>query len=108
MTNDFTAGVGQKQPFNDPELFAVRLHSIRQRPVRMVAEDFEQILVSTLAHGLTQLGYLLHRLWQDFQLNGVFRSMFNQCVTGLKLELAGNFANAYHHIPTKSSARPED
>src|SRR5258708_29123506 len=34
--------------------------------------------------------------------------MLRQRVTGLKLELAGDFANAYHDIPTKSSARPED
>src|SRR5580698_2180213 len=34
--------------------------------------------------------------------------MFNQRVTGLELELAGNFANANHDIPTKPSARPEE
>src|SRR5436309_1684712 len=34
--------------------------------------------------------------------------MFYERVTGLELELAGDFANAYHDIPAKSSARPED
>src|SRR5437660_8192937 len=34
--------------------------------------------------------------------------MFNERVTGLKLELAGDFANAYDDITAKSSARPED
>jgi len=34
--------------------------------------------------------------------------MLYQRVTGLKLELAGDFANAYHDITAKSSARPED
>src|ERR1700728_1586109 len=34
--------------------------------------------------------------------------MINQRVTGLKVELAGDFANAYHDIPAKSPARPED
>src|ERR1700690_1039599 len=34
--------------------------------------------------------------------------MLDQRVTGLKLELAGDFANAYHDISAKSSARPED
>src|SRR5580698_10782178 len=34
--------------------------------------------------------------------------MFNQRVTGLKFELAGDFANAYDDIPAESSARPED
>src|SRR5579863_3780574 len=34
--------------------------------------------------------------------------MLYQCVTGLKFELAGDFANAYHDIPAKSSARSED
>ena len=34
--------------------------------------------------------------------------MFDQRVTGLKLELAGDFADAYHDIAAKSSARPED
>src|SRR5208282_4030691 len=34
--------------------------------------------------------------------------MFYERVAGLKLELAGDFANAYHDITAKSSARPED
>src|SRR5271163_4711391 len=34
--------------------------------------------------------------------------MFYERVTGLKLELAGDFANADHDISAKSSARPED
>src|ERR1700730_15225250 len=34
--------------------------------------------------------------------------MFYERVTGLKLELAGDFANADHNISAKSSARPED
>src|SRR5579863_9972978 len=34
--------------------------------------------------------------------------MFYERVTGLKLELAGDFADAYHDTPAKSSARPED
>src|ERR1700720_3009633 len=34
--------------------------------------------------------------------------MFIKRVTGIKLELAGDFANAYHDITEKSSARPED
>src|SRR5579859_4077827 len=34
--------------------------------------------------------------------------MFYERVTGLKLELAGDFADAYHDIAAKSSARPED
>ena len=34
--------------------------------------------------------------------------MFYERVTGLKLELAGDFANAYDDITAKSSARPED
>src|SRR5208283_1922669 len=34
--------------------------------------------------------------------------MFYERVTGLKLELAGDFANACHDITAKSSARPED
>ena len=34
--------------------------------------------------------------------------MFYERVAGLKLELAGDFANAYHDISAKSSARPED
>src|SRR5208337_3387365 len=34
--------------------------------------------------------------------------MLYQRVTGLELELAGDFANAYHDITAKSSARPED
>src|ERR1700677_2640020 len=34
--------------------------------------------------------------------------MFYERVTGLELELAGDFANAYDDIPAKSSARPED
>ena len=33
--------------------------------------------------------------------------MFYERVTGLKLELAGDFANSDHDIPAKSSARPE-
>src|SRR5713226_2224797 len=33
--------------------------------------------------------------------------MFYERVTGLKLELAGDFANAYDDISAKSSARPE-
>src|SRR5579863_6481718 len=37
MADDFAAGIGQEQPFNDPEFFVVRLNSIRQRPVRIVA-----------------------------------------------------------------------
>jgi len=44
MTDDFAAGIGQEQSFNDPEFFAgVLLKSIRQRPIRMVPEDFEKI-----------------------------------------------------------------
>src|SRR5437879_13902377 len=34
--------------------------------------------------------------------------MFYERVAGLKLELAGDFANAYDDISAKSSARPED
>ena len=34
--------------------------------------------------------------------------MFDQRVTGLKLELAGDFANPDHHVAAESSARPED
>src|ERR1700727_1037761 len=34
--------------------------------------------------------------------------MFYERVTGLKLELAGDFADAYHDIAAKSSARPDD
>src|SRR5579863_10326866 len=34
--------------------------------------------------------------------------MFYERVTGLKLELAGDFADACHGITAKSSARPED
>src|SRR5712671_4028755 len=34
--------------------------------------------------------------------------MFYERVTGLKLELAGDFADADHDITAKSSARPED
>src|ERR1700720_1180338 len=34
--------------------------------------------------------------------------MFIKRVTGIKLELAGDFANANHDISAKSSARPED
>src|SRR5208282_4062223 len=34
--------------------------------------------------------------------------MFYERVAGLKLELAGDFANAHHEITSKSSARPED
>ena len=64
MTDDFAAGIGQEQSFNDPEFFAgVLLKSIRQRPIRMVPEDFEKILVAALAYRLTQLGHLLHGLW---------------------------------------------
>src|ERR1039458_4560375 len=33
--------------------------------------------------------------------------MFYERVAGLKLELTGDFANAYHDISAKSSARPE-
>src|SRR5579863_6189469 len=34
--------------------------------------------------------------------------MFYERVTGLKLELAGDFADADHDMPANSSARPED
>src|SRR5579862_4347113 len=34
--------------------------------------------------------------------------MFYERVTGLKLELAGDFADTYHGVTAKSSARPED
>src|ERR1700734_3872996 len=34
--------------------------------------------------------------------------MFDQRVTGLKLEQAGGFANAYDHISAKSFGRPKD
>src|SRR5208282_4409070 len=34
--------------------------------------------------------------------------MFYERVTGLKLELAGDFADSDHHVAAKSSARPED
>ncbi len=34
--------------------------------------------------------------------------MFYERVAGLKLELAGDFANPYHDITAKSSAWPED
>ncbi len=70
MTDDFAAGIGQEQSFNDPEFFVgVLPKSIRQRPIRMVTEDFEKILVAAFAYCLTQLCHLLHRLWQNFELN---------------------------------------
>src|SRR5579864_4427882 len=34
--------------------------------------------------------------------------MFYERVTGLKLELAGDFADTYHGVAAKSSAWPED
>ena len=41
MSDDFAAGIGQEQPFDDREFFVVRLRAIRQRSVGMVDEDFK-------------------------------------------------------------------
>src|SRR5271156_2719995 len=109
MTDDVTARISHKQSFNDVEFFVVVLvETIRQRPVRMPAQDFQQLLVASFTYRPTELAYLVHRLRQDLKLNGVFGRMFHERVAGLKLELARDFADSHSDGAAKPPAGSED
>src|SRR5258708_34574503 len=90
MPDDMSTSVRQEQAFDHIEfIVSALLHSIGWGLVLRPTEDFQQLIVAAFAYRTAQFAYLLHRVRQDFELNGVFRRMLYERVAGLELQLAG-------------------